>query len=92
MADQAEIDRWAKLIATAYASDCIPLMTPIDVLNLASYLGEPLAHCIMLAIPPTDWGPHYVNPTLDRWEAATRRRRSRRLGAVDYGQGRITME
>lgn len=89
---QDDVDRWAKLIASAYASDRVPLMTPIDVLNLATYLGGPLADCPMLVIPPKDWGPDYVNPALDRWEAATRRRRGRRLGAVDYAQGRLTIE
>ncbi len=92
MADQADVDRWAKLIATGYAHDADPIMAPLDVLNLAGHLDDALASCIMLAVPPGDWGPDYVNPALQRWEAMTRWRRGRRLGAVDYGLGRITME
>lgn len=92
MADQADVERWSKLIATGYANDCVPLVTPLDALDLAGYLNDALASCIMLAIPPKDWGPDYVNPALGRWEAMTRRRRGKRLGAVDYGQGKITME
>lgn len=91
MADQAEVTRWAKLVAAGYASDCMPLLSSFDVLDLAGELDEPMSHCIMLAIPPTDRGPHYVNPVLDRWEAKTRRRRGLRLEVADYGLGRVTM-
>lgn len=91
MTDQDEVTKWAKLVATGYSDACVPPLSPLDLHDLVADLDEPLSHCIMLAIPPSDWGRHYVNPVLDRWEAKTRRRKGRRLDGADYGQGRITM-
>jgi hypothetical protein len=91
MSDQAEVTRWAGLVATTYADSCHPPLSPVDRRDLAAELDEPLSHCIMLAIPPSDWGPHYINPALERWERKVRRPRGRRLAAADYGLSRITM-
>lgn len=88
---QADVDRWAATVAESYAAMCNPPLTPIDARDLVLMLDEPLAHCIMLALPLAEWGTEGVNPALDRWEQKVRRPRGPRLRVVDYGAGRVTM-
>ena len=91
MNDQATVTQWARAVAQSYAEACRPRLPALDEVHLAGALETPLADCILLAIPPSDWPAFYINPTLGRWEAMTRRRPGPRLQSVNYGSGTITM-
>lgn len=88
MVDQADVDRWAALIARAYAVAHRPSLPAADGARLARELNTPVASCIMLGIAPD---AARIDPALARWEAMTGRRPGPRLGRVDYGRGAVEM-
>ncbi len=89
---QDDVDRWAATVARAYAEACSSRLSADDEARLARELNTPLADCLMLRHEPTEWASRGVDAALGRWEAMFRRPRGPRLGVVDYGNERVTLQ
>ena len=88
----AKIGRdWADRIATAYADETTPPITPQMRDALRERLAQALTPALMARVPSGSWAQDIVNPLLDEWERELRSEVGPRLERVEEAAGTVSM-
>jgi hypothetical protein len=85
-----EAEKWARIIAEAYAEKAEPAMPPELQARLADRVARRLRAAMVTGRSSADWG-EYLNSTFDAWERELIGR-GPRLVSVDEIAGTVRME